>query len=257
MTRRISVSECPNCGAPVEARVVDDGADPQCQFCHVALPTVDDSPPPPTFTQRAPSDGGFQFQSFSSAPPPPSYVRRTKAKVVAWVIFAVVVAAVAAVVPLVTVHNTSTASSGSTGTSTADLALPGSSLSVGYDLRLLGHNKAVSVGIPSGDVAFTGTCFSTGKTVHFKVSFPVTHISVPAHSNAWYPSANPTSGSVYQKVASFPDLCGPGGLVVIDDSVSVTTSTPDADTGTPLDMRWHWRGEGSNGAWEGPVTGTL
>src|SRR5579871_1271158 len=44
MSRRVTVTECPNCGAPVVAAELT-GPVPECHFCHAALPEVEERPP--------------------------------------------------------------------------------------------------------------------------------------------------------------------------------------------------------------------
>lgn len=63
MTRRVSVSECPNCGAPVDPSAIGDPDNPACPFCHAVLPLepAPVAPPPPPYAP-------FQ-QPFTPAPP--------------------------------------------------------------------------------------------------------------------------------------------------------------------------------------------
>jgi hypothetical protein len=45
MSKRIAVSECPNCGAPVDASSITDPDNPSCRFCHTLLPVEEDPKP--------------------------------------------------------------------------------------------------------------------------------------------------------------------------------------------------------------------
>ena len=60
MAGKVAVTECPNCGAPVDRAVVD-AADPRCHYCDHALPTQDDPPPtPPPFVLFQAGTGSYQ-----------------------------------------------------------------------------------------------------------------------------------------------------------------------------------------------------
>jgi hypothetical protein len=235
MSRRLSVTECPNCGAPVGA---DDAAEPvpECNFCHTALPYVDDAPPPRPVPHPLP-------------PYPPgrrSHVGRTIAIVTSAVVLVVVL-----LVVIAALHGNATGS--------APALASGARIEVGYDIRLTGSgHPGFAFQVPSGHVQFKGACVNGGKSVQFQVDLPAATITVPAGDTSWLPTADATSAAGFQGVSTVPAVCGSGGVRVDSDSISLTTTTPNAEAGQAIAVRWHWKSGGqSGGPWEGPFDDTL
>jgi outer membrane protein assembly factor BamB len=89
MAKRIIVTECPECGAPIDPTLIADPDNPSCPFCHTILPTAAEHPRPIVVT-RPPM----------ASPPRP--VRRHRGLVGTIVVLLVV--AVAAVVAISVAH---------------------------------------------------------------------------------------------------------------------------------------------------------
>lgn len=231
MSRRLAVTECPNCGAPVDAGDLAEPV-PECNFCHTALPFTDDPPAAP--------------------PAGPLPRRRRRARPLALVTGAVLLAV--AVLSLVIA-----ASHGGGGTSGAPALTAGARIEVGYGVRLTNpSHPAFSFAVPRGYVELKGACVNGGKSVQFRVALPRATITVPAGDTGWFPTGDATSAAGFQGVGTVPAACGSGGISVDDDSISLTTTTPNADAGQPIAIRWHWRSGGqSGGSWEGPFDDRL
>lgn len=236
MSRRLTVSECPNCGAPVSADDLTEPV-PECNFCHTALPFVDDrdSLPVPAFAHQLP-------------PFPPgrrSHVGRT---------ILIVTGSVVLLVLLLALVGALTAKSAG-GPSLS----PGSRIEVGYDIRLTSPSHAgFSFVVPSGYVEFKGACVNGGKSVDFRVAIPRATITVAADDAGWLPTADATSGTGFQGAGEVPPVCGTGGIRIDEDSLSLTTTTPHAEAGQAIAIRWHWKSDGqSGGPWEGPFDDSL
>ena len=88
MAPRITVSECPNCGAPVDPTKVEDPNSPACPFCRTILPTAPDRPPAPVFT----------YTDYSSVQAPIARSMRRAGRF--WLIFTVVVVLVSVGLPI-------------------------------------------------------------------------------------------------------------------------------------------------------------
>lgn len=87
MTKRVTVTDCPNCGAPITSRDFDDSSTPTCAFCQTVLPTVSDPPAAPAqpdfkFTPFTPSYGG----SFGGVGTTGLAMRPRRAKALVWLI---------------------------------------------------------------------------------------------------------------------------------------------------------------------------
>jgi outer membrane protein assembly factor BamB len=54
VTGRVTATECPNCGAPIDPVELSKSDDPKCPFCHTAIPTESDAPPVEPFVLAAP-----------------------------------------------------------------------------------------------------------------------------------------------------------------------------------------------------------
>jgi outer membrane protein assembly factor BamB len=52
MSKRIIVTECPQCGAPVSPQLIADPDNPSCPFCHTILPTAAERPRPVAVTSQ-------------------------------------------------------------------------------------------------------------------------------------------------------------------------------------------------------------
>lgn len=59
MAKHITVTDCPNCGAPVDPRAIGDPDNPSCPFCHTLLPVAADPVPVQVFTPFTPMGSGL------------------------------------------------------------------------------------------------------------------------------------------------------------------------------------------------------
>jgi hypothetical protein len=288
MTRRVTVTECPACGAPVDARELTEGETPACAFCHAPLPFLDDTPRPVVVFQPSSTS---PFMAGSAA----QEVTREVVRGVRWVVWTVVLVSILVPVGIVlavvlsmkgsstpaantgnggatvgaptgntggntgnTGGNTANTGGGATSGTTSDT--PGSPVAVGYDLMVPGTHAAVSFTITDATVAFTATCTVGGKNVAFSVPMKNTAFTDPANSNAWYPTPDATSAKAYEGTGVFPDPCGHDGSFTITNgefNAEVNNNTGPGITGHKFLARWHWNGIGSDGSWSGTSSATM
>jgi hypothetical protein len=72
MTRRVDVSTCPNCGAPIDPDSITNPDNPSCPFCHAVLPL---EPPPPVEVHET---------VYTPSPPTSRHARRARSSRVKW-----------------------------------------------------------------------------------------------------------------------------------------------------------------------------
>jgi outer membrane protein assembly factor BamB len=118
MSNRITVSECPNCGAPIDPSAIADSANPSCPFCHTALPVEQDPPPAPVFTGFSGVTSGLIDISI------PRVVRGRKRLFTVFLLFALIFGASVGI-PLLATHAAGLGSSGGSGSTEENYAIYG------------------------------------------------------------------------------------------------------------------------------------
>ena len=91
---RVTVTECPNCGGPIDPKVASRSDDPTCPFCHHALPTEPDPQAARPFTLGTNSD----IAVFDASAPRATKGGRATALIVALFVALVIGGVVAGVV---------------------------------------------------------------------------------------------------------------------------------------------------------------
>jgi hypothetical protein len=143
----------------------------------------------------------------------------------------------------------------------------GDTVLAGYDLYMDGAHPDATVSLKGGNVTTDVSC-PDGSSFTFSIPLPDQSYSIPALDNAWYPSPNQKSASVYQGSATNNSTSACTGGAVKDSyfsalGTSVGTGNPatpgftSTDTTDPLNVRFHCNvgdSKGAGGSWSPTVT---
>ena len=145
-----------------------------------------------------------------------------------------------------------------------DLKLaPGATLDVGFDARIPGSHGATRLGFSNALASFAFTCVGKAKggTIGVPMSMPTQEYDVQGEDSKWYPSADRSSPLVFQGSYRVGQECGGATLRLGKGVFTAAVSSTQRDE---VDVRWHYRGNGSPANWSetgrvspGCLTGSL
>jgi hypothetical protein len=129
-------------------------------------------------------------------------------------------------------------------------ALPGTTTTVGYDFSVPGKHPAATLTFTAASVTFAYTCTGASGGGTFSVPIPDSSFSVPANSDAWYPSGNQADPSTYQASLEIPSgLCDSGVELSLAQGGTFVAGLTSTDTAHKVSVRWHYAANGVGGGW--------
>lgn len=136
----------------------------------------------------------------------------------------------------------------------------GANVQAGYGVSIPGPHGAADVMVAGSDVQLDIVA-DDGRSYTLTVPFADDIYSIPAIDNSWYPSANPNDASAYQGSTTAGGFTGQVERIYfralgVNNGGAGNAAGPAlvADTGDPVNVRFHVASNGAGGAWSDVAT---
>ena len=130
---------------------------------------------------------------------------------------------------------------------------PGDTIVVGYVFTIGGKHPATNVNVSGATVTLHVVC-GNGSQQDILIGMPDLPYSVVQNYTGWTPAGNQSDPAVYQgQLTTAPDVCGDGGTYKPKNGATFQAAIT-ADQSVKINVKFHWRANGSAGGYSSTKT---